>query len=147
MIAVGDRVTRRSPPRGLRHFLYVQDQFQLLLRDPVDGYRSTGQHPHHLLLLPDSPIIAKTADAVDDENVAARLIQHSMWIYLTLMVAIAKKDVSVRNTIHYEKLNVISSSDNSSTRSAIPWATDAYFLCSTWNHPLTRSPVTRPPFP
>ncbi len=56
-----------------------------------------------------NPILAKKADAVLDQYLAAGLIQHSTSPYSSPMVAIPKKDGGVRITINYKKLNAISS--------------------------------------
>ena len=56
-----------------------------------------------------NPILAKKADAVLDQYLAAGLIQHSTSPSSSPMVAIPKKDGGVRITINYKKLNAISS--------------------------------------
>ena len=55
-----------------------------------------------------NPILAKKADAVPDQYLAAGLIQHSTSPYSSPMVAIPKKDGGVRITINYKKPNDIS---------------------------------------
>ena len=56
-----------------------------------------------------NPTLAKKADAVLDQYLAAGLIQHSTSPYSSPMVAIPEKDGGVRITINYKKLNAISS--------------------------------------
>ena len=56
-----------------------------------------------------NPIITKKVDAVLDQYMAAGLIQHSTSPYSSPMVAIPKKDGSVRITVNYQKLNAIRS--------------------------------------
>ena len=55
-----------------------------------------------------NPILAKKADAVLDQYLAAGLLQHSTSPYSSPMVAIPKKDGGVRITINYKNLNAIS---------------------------------------
>ena len=61
-------------------------------------------HPYWM-----NPIVAKQADAIIDQYLAAGRIQHSTSPYAGPMVAIPKKDGGVRITMNYKKLNAISS--------------------------------------
>ena len=54
-----------------------------------------------------TPTLAKKADAVIDQYLAAGLIQHSTSPYSSPTVAIPKKDGGVRITVNYKKLNAI----------------------------------------
>ena len=56
-----------------------------------------------------NPILAKKADAVIDQCLAAVLIQHSTSPYSSPMAAIPRKDGGIRITIDYKKLNAVSS--------------------------------------
>ena len=55
-----------------------------------------------------NPILAKKADAVLDQYLAAGLIQHSTSPYASPMVAISRKDGNVRIMVNYKELNAIS---------------------------------------
>ena len=95
-------------------------EFQDVFSTSKTDFGSCSLIPFKISVPPDSapvtsrpyrinPILAKKADAVLDQYLAAGLIQHSTSPYSSPMVAIPKKDGGVRITINYKKLNAISS--------------------------------------
>ena len=108
------------PPSVIEDLGHVFCEFPDVFSTPKADFDSCLLIPFKISFPPDSvpvfsrpyrinPILAKKADAVLDQYLAAGLIQHSTSPYASPMVAIPKKDDNVRITVNYKTFNAISS--------------------------------------
>ena len=88
----------------------LPDVFSTSKTDFVSALSSPSRFPFHRIVHPSlrpyriNPILAKKADAVLDQYLAAGLIQHSTSPYSSPMVVIPKKHGTVRITVNYKRL-------------------------------------------